>query len=417
MNPRFANYLLAFSVALFALSFLMPHQPQTTQNGTKTGIYLRAESAEGRVPNLPNMWVVNSTASGVTLNPCQALSLTKDRVRLSEYPKAFCAPITVGSGAETPINFAPIYKLFATPGTFVFSLTTPDASAPDVLTFTANDPGAIRGFFRDVLYRPVYNLFAFLIHIIPGHNLGFAIVALTVLIRLALLLPQHHIMVNGRRLQALQPKIQALQAEHKEDQTKMGSALWELYKAEGVNPLGSCLPLIIQMPILIVLYWVITDISNPVSTYFLYAPLANFRVEEIATIFFGLNLSGSHNLAGVALALLVGGSQWLQVWLSLPPKTEETAEKKEAEPAQASPAMPNMDMMRPFMLWGMPVMIAFTAYAFPAGVGIYWLIGTLFSIAQQLVANRVAKVDIATPKETPEITIIANLNSKKKARH
>jgi YidC/Oxa1 family membrane protein insertase len=97
-------------------------------------------------------------------------------------------------------------------------------------------------------------------------------------------------LVSQKKLQAIQPKIAELQEKYKGDQAKIGMELMNLYKTEGVNPLGSCLPLMIQMPILIVLYWVISGITDPSSSYYLYAPLASFDIHSIATRFLGLDL-------------------------------------------------------------------------------------------------------------------------------
>ena len=97
-------------------------------------------------------------------------------------------------------------------------------------------------------------------------------------------------LVSQKKLQAIQPKIAELQEQHKGDQAKIGMELMNLYKSEGVNPLGSCLPLMIQMPILIVLYWVISGITDPSSSYYLYSWFSNFDIHSISTAFLGLDL-------------------------------------------------------------------------------------------------------------------------------
>jgi YidC/Oxa1 family membrane protein insertase len=86
-------------------------------------------------------------------------------------------------------------------------------------------------------------------------------------------------------MQVIQPKVKEIQKKFEGDQAKIGMELLELYKREGVNPLGSCLPLLIQMPILIVLYWVINGIGDPTNGFFLYGPLASFNIASISTTF------------------------------------------------------------------------------------------------------------------------------------
>jgi len=135
---------------------------------------------------------------------------------------------------------------------------------------TLGHAGYVRLFFRTVFYNPVYNFFAALIVLLPNHSLGWATIITTLIIRLALLVPQQRMLVSQRRMQVIQPKIKAIQEEFKGDQAKIGAKMMELYKREGVNPLGSCLPILIQIPILIVLYQVILKISNPSNLAHLY---------------------------------------------------------------------------------------------------------------------------------------------------
>ena len=105
---------------------------------------------------------------------------------------------------------------------------------------------------------------------ILGYSLGWAIVAITILIRIVLLWPQHKMMVSQRKLQAIQPKIKKLQEKHKKDSQKLGVELMALYKKEKVNPMGSCGFLLIQMPIILVIYNIILNIESPTNPFYLY---------------------------------------------------------------------------------------------------------------------------------------------------
>ena len=130
--------------------------------------------------------------------------------------------------------------VFQTPGKYEFNLTVNGkTSYADTL---GEVPGFLRSLFRNLFYAPIYNLFAFLIDTIPGYSFGLAIILVTITIRILLLVPQHHILANSKKMQAIQPKIKELQEKYKGDQAKIGMELMNLYKAEQVNPLGSCLP-------------------------------------------------------------------------------------------------------------------------------------------------------------------------------
>jgi YidC/Oxa1 family membrane protein insertase len=149
------------------------------------------------------------------------------------------------------------------------------------VTFAVSNPSGIRSFLTTIVYTPIYNLFVALLTFLPGHSLGWAIVIITLIVRLILLVPQHHMLESQRKLQVIQPRIKELQKKYKDDQSKLGMEMLELYKKEKVNPMGSCLPLIIQMPILIGLYWVISGISDPSNFYHLYDFFQTFDPTKI----------------------------------------------------------------------------------------------------------------------------------------
>ena len=86
---------------------------------------------------------------------------------------------------------------------------------------------------------------------------------------------------------------------------------------------------------------------------------------------------------GIILSAVVGIAQWFQTYISLPPLPPKREEKPDAAPSLA----PDPRVMQVFMLWGLPFVVAFSTYYFVAGIGMYWLIGTLFMIAQQQVVN------------------------------
>jgi YidC/Oxa1 family membrane protein insertase len=198
---------------------------------------------------------------------------------------------------------------------------------------------------------------------------------------------------SQKKLQVIQPKIKELQKKYKDDQAKLGMEMLELYKKEKVNPMGSCLPLLIQMPILIGLYWVISGITESSNFYHLYSFFENFNPATIDAHFFGLNLLQIGGLPAILFGLALGTIQYIQAKLSF--GYQPVPEKKREEDTSAVSATPEMaldpEMMKKMMLYMFPVMIAVSAYFFPLGVGLYWFIGTLFVIAQQWYVNTSTK--------------------------
>ena len=154
--------------------------------------------------------------------------------------------------------------------------------------------------------------------------------------------------------------------------------------------MGSCLPLLIQMPILIGLYWVISGITDPSNLYHLYSIFGSFQPSSIVTTFFGLNLSQVGGITAIVFGLILGFTQWVQAYMSFHYTTKDKKEskepKKEIEPGSPE-AILDPEMMQKMMLYMLPVMLAVSAYFFPLGVGLYWFIGTLFVIAQQWYVN------------------------------
>lgn len=394
MKDRLLNILLVFFLTLIVINFVLPN-PNTNQKLVNE-VTIKALSDSYVAPDIPVIDIINNTEKDIALDTCRDLTIQKDYTPLSNVPPAFCKTLAVKAHTTEKLDLAPLYKLFQSPGKYEFKAQVDGKTIGTGIT--EETPGFFRSLFRNLFYAPIFNLFAFLIAVIPGHSFGLAIILVTVFIRLLLLVPQHHILMSSKKMQAIQPKIKELQEKYKGDQAKIGMELMALYKAEQVNPLGSCLPLLIQMPLLIVLYWVVLGITDFTNYYYLYPFISDFDISKIDTVFFGVHLLSIGGVVGIALALLVGGAQWLQIKLSLPKESDlkkleklekKVLEKKDGKYEESDPTsmMPDPAVMNMFMLWGMPIMIALSTYFFPAGVGIYWLIGTLFMLAQQYVVN------------------------------
>jgi len=169
----------------------------------------------------------------------------------------------------------------------------------------------------------------------------------------------------------------------------------ELYKEEKVNPMWSCGFLIVQLPILIVIYHVILTIKDPSNSYYLYSALSEDIIEKMNFDFFGLDLLWIWWLAWLLLAISVAVVQFIQIKLSLLTKKNNNnvvLEKKKDEKWYNS-FMPPQDLMNKYMLYGMPIMVWIFTYNFLAWVWIYWIISTGFMIFQQLVVNKVTKIN------------------------
>jgi len=391
---------ILFAVYILFLVFLTINMLNKPAPVAPVPVRIVTDASAYVLPKIPVISLANDTEAVITVDTCRDMALVVNGIKTPNSLEGLCRVIDVPAKTKTPLigqskeDIILLQKAFSTlteKATLRFDYTSPDAVVSEV-TVSVAKAGWFRLFFRTVFYNPVYNLLAALILIFPGYSLGFAIVAITIVIRLILLVPQQHMLVSQRRMQVIQPKIKAIQETHKGDQATIGMKMMELYKKEGVNPLGSLLPIFIQIPILIVLYQVVLNIGLPVNLAHLYdfAWLQNFRNITPNPYFYGLHLEKSGGTAGIILGLSTGGLQFIQMWLAQR-KTLRQIQESGVVAKKKDDGMPDMQNMQKMMVYIFPAMAAWFAYKFPAGVGLYWLIGTIFMIAQQWVANRQAE--------------------------
>jgi YidC/Oxa1 family membrane protein insertase len=234
----------------------------------------------------------------------------------------------------------------------------------------------MKTFLTSIFYQPLYNLLFWFVLILPGENLGLGIIALTVLIRLILLPLSAQGVRAQRELQVLQPEIDKLRVEYKDQPEELNKKIFALYQEHKVNPLGSCLPLLIQLPVLILLYNVIISgiKANHLDLLYRFVPAP----EHLNTIFLGINL----NDPSIPLAIISGLLQFVQTWQLMrrqtPAKTTQLT-----DPQAPKPVKDSSQQMSQTMAYLMPLLTVYIGTKFPAGLAIYWVVTTLFSIAQQ----------------------------------
>lgn len=241
------------------------------------------------------------------------------------------------------------------------------------------------GIFFTVLTQPIYNALVLLYGVIPGQDLGLAIILLTVLIKVILWPFTGKSLKSQRAMQAMQPKVEALREKYKDDKELQAKKLMELYQSEKVNPLSSCLPLLVQLPILLALYNVLRQsIADPSMFQHLYAFVP--QPEVINTMLLGLVDLGARS---IPLAILAGIVQYVQARMlqqKQPPKNvaDKDGAKDEALAATMSKSM----------VYTMPLVTVVFGASLPGGVTLYWLTSNLVSVIQQfLVFRRFDKKD------------------------
>jgi YidC/Oxa1 family membrane protein insertase len=234
----------------------------------------------------------------------------------------------------------------------------------------------ITGFFSVTLYQPLFNLLIGIYNFIP--DLGIAIILVTVLIRVALLPLSKKSIESQKQMQEVQPEIKKIQEKFKKDKQKQGEAIMNFYREKKINPASGCLPLIVQLIILITLYRVfLAVIDYDSANSILYAFVNNpMEINKISLGFMDITATGSVNLP---LALITAGLQYWQGKMMMQRASKnKPVEKKDdkKEPAFA-------EVMQKQMLYMGPVLTLVIGLTFPAGLLVYWFVTTLFMVGQQ----------------------------------
>jgi YidC/Oxa1 family membrane protein insertase len=229
--------------------------------------------------------------------------------------------------------------------------------------------------FNLILYQPLFNALILLYLYLPGRDFGIAVIVLTILTKVIFYPLGAKAIRSQKNLQELQPKLQEIQSRYKEEKERQVKETMELYKREKINPFSGCLPLLIQLPILIALYQVFWKGLQPEQMANLYSFVAN--PGTIDPTFFGIiNLSKPN----IYLAVFAGISQFVQTKMTSP---------KSQKPRAGSSQMG--EIMQKQMLYFFPAFTVLILWNLPSAIGLYWLVSTIFSIIQQYLIFRPVK--------------------------
>jgi YidC/Oxa1 family membrane protein insertase len=235
--------------------------------------------------------------------------------------------------------------------------------------------------FNEVFFRPLFNALVLLTNILPLHDLGFAVIILTILVRLALFPFTHHSVKAQVKMRSLEPHIQKIREDHKDNQEELAKRTMALYKEHGVNPFSGCLMLIIQLPLLIALYQVfLVDMNN--SAPYLYSFIS--APKTLQTIFLGvINLAES----SIFLAATAALTQFIQMKLAMP-----ATQSAQAKPRALASQKPDFSrMMTTQMTYVMPGIIFIIGLQFSAAISLYWTTMNIFAIIHEMIVRRKAE--------------------------
>lgn len=202
------------------------------------------------------------------------------------------------------------------------------------------------GMFR-VLSKPLF----WLLYMLHGflHNWGWAIVALVVLIKAAFYWLNARAYKSMAKMKAAAPRLQELRERYKDKPQQLQQEMMRIYREEKINPLGGCLPILVQIPVFIALYWVL---------------LSSVEMRNAPWIGWITDLSQKDPY--YILPIVMTASTLFQTWLNPTPP----------------------DPMQARMMWIMPMVFSVMFFMFPAGLVLYWITNNILSIAQQWFINK-----------------------------
>ncbi len=260
---------------------------------------------------------------------------------------------------------------------------------------------------NELLIRPVYNTLLILLELFQG-NLGWAIIGLTALVRIALSSTTAAGSAMQTQMWSLQPKMQELQEKHKDNPEELSKEMMNLLKKDGAWPLKWCLGMLIQMPVFLGLYSVVSNIANPINMQwwmkfsqpmidmaysFLY-PLVYQMIDitSLSTQFLGIDiLTKNHITLSIFAGALMRINMKIMTWT-----------KPATIPSIPGANVPDMTKMMGFMNIFLVIMISIFVYNSAAGIGLYIITSTLFGVLQLYHTNRIlinAKLQIILKKQ------------------
>ena len=229
-------------------------------------------------------------------------------------------------------------------------------------------------FLKPIFYIPLYNGLIFLIGVLPGHSVGVAVILFTCLIKLILSPLSHKAAKFQLEMKIHEPEINRLKEKWKNDKQAQGKAILEFYKEKKINPFAGILPLFIQIPIVIALYYVFYGGGLPAIDATLLYSFVPVPVPDMHLL--GINILEKSLL----LAVLAGIAQFLQAHFAMPPPPQKTN-----TPSLSNDLARGMHMQMKYIL---PVFMGFIAYAVSGAVALYFITSSMFTIAQEVIVRR-----------------------------
>ena len=235
--------------------------------------------------------------------------------------------------------------------------------------------------WHTVFFDPVYNGLVFFIDSIPGGDVGLAIIATVIVVKLLLFPLSIKAVKTQKLMKELEPKLKEIKEQYKDKKEDQAKAMMAVYKDAGMNPFASILLIFLQLPFVIALYLAVSKgagvVLPGINTDILYSFIPN---PSVITMDFLGQLDITEKSLG--LALLAGITQFISTWLAMPALSTKVAG---AKPDFKEDFTRNMQLQ---MKYVMPILIIFIAYSFSAVIAIYFIVSNCMTIFQEIIVRK-----------------------------
>ncbi|MEK7155258.1 MAG: YidC/Oxa1 family membrane protein insertase [Patescibacteria group bacterium] len=232
--------------------------------------------------------------------------------------------------------------------------------------------------FYNAIYDPLYNGLVYLVDIVPAHDIGIAIILLTIVVKVVLFPLSKQAVRTQMAMREIAPEIEKIKERLKDKQDEQAKAIFALYKERGIRPFSSFFLILIQFPILFGLYWVFWKGGLPnvdPSILYSFVPLPESVNMEFLSLI-------DMRERSIALAALAGLTQLAYARLSMGSRKPR---EKSADPSFSGDMAHSFDLQARYVL---PIIVAGIAYTLAAAVPLYWTASNLFMIGQELFMGR-----------------------------
>lgn len=239
--------------------------------------------------------------------------------------------------------------------------------------------------WNTLLYKPLLNALAFLVSIIPGGDVGIAVIILTILVKIILFPLSQKSIESQVAMNVLAPELNKIKSSgaSKEDQARQ---TFELYKKHKTNPFSGCFLVLIQIPIIFALYYVFfkgINFEGGLLYSFVYVP------EKINMLFLGIMDISKKSLI---LAILAGVSQYFQAHFM--PKPTSPPASTSPTPSFGESFSKSMNMQMKYVF---PFVVGFIAYTTSGALALYWITNNIFTVGQQIYVNKKSRYEVRFP--------------------